>query len=311
MKIFHILNKLWIVSAILILGLYFYGEKVLLRTENDSKLMTHQALSEKEAEKNLNEKNRSATFDPSKVKAISPDEYAKANLKYEKLVQKYGVGSLYIPSSQIRTKILAGMSNENMSIAVGTYYSDQVLGKKNYVVLAHNLVEGGGVLNNLPATPLNSIIYATDFSKIFEYVVKKNEYVNDYDGHYLDHPAPDKEPVITLFRCVGGLGSIKRALVQGVYVKDYPVDEASDELKENLGLVERKAETKTPVINNTKENKELSKTGFTIENPKYTHFERLCIKVHELLSSPIGMLIFGVIFVGIFALFILLNKKTA
>ncbi|OQO54948.1 hypothetical protein BHG15_14915 [Enterococcus hirae] len=129
------------------------------------------------------------------------------------------------------------MSNENLMVGVGTYRADQRLGKGNYVLLAHNLVQGGGVLKNLRQTSEGSLIYATDFANIYEYRVTKNQVVNQSEGEVLDEPKAEETPLITFIRCEGGVNTTQRAVVQGMFVSSYPASEADNELKEKLGLV--------------------------------------------------------------------------
>lgn len=114
--------------------------------------------------------------------------YAETQLHYDDIVNQWGIGSVYIPSSPIQTKILAGMSNENLMVGVGTYRAEQWLGKGNYVSLAHNLVQGGDALKNIRQTSEGSLIYATDFANIYEYRVMKKQVLSQSEGEILDEP---------------------------------------------------------------------------------------------------------------------------
>ncbi|HFH9444921.1 TPA: class A sortase, partial [Enterococcus faecium] len=176
-------------------------------------------------------------FNPLLIQPVHAEEFAEAQLHYEDIVNQWGIGAVYIPSSSIQTKILAGMSNENLMVGVGTYRAEQRLGKGNYVLLAHNLVQGGGSLKNLRQTSEGSLIYATDFANIYEYRVIKNQVVNQSEGEILDESKAEETPLITFIRCEGGLNTTQRAVVQGTFVSSYPASEADNELKEKLGLV--------------------------------------------------------------------------
>lgn len=238
-KFIEKLPLLWLIVGFIAIGSYFYGYKVLLRSDDQIQQIgkvSHPLQSIEETEVVQKEKAKQADFDESQIQPVSPTEYASAQLNYEKIINSWGIGALFIPSSDIHSKILMGMSNDNLMVGLGTYYPNQELGKGNYVMMAHNLVQGGGVLRDLPKTTDGSIVYATDFTNIYEYVVNLNETVNQSEGHLLDVPKKNQPALMTIFRCEGGLHTPNRALIQAVLHKSYPADEGSHAVKENLGL---------------------------------------------------------------------------
>ena len=227
----------WILFGFFIVGSTAYGYFLLQKSDNRSQFLRSPIQQEEKVEKKQESKNAKASFNPLLIQPVHAEEFAEAQLHYEDLVNQWGIGAVYIPSSSIQTKILAGMSNENLMVGVGTYRAEQRLGKGNYVLLAHNLVQGGGALKNLRHTSEGSLIYATDFANIYEYRVTKNQVVNQSEGEILDEPKAEETPLITFIRCEGGLNTTQRAVVQGVFVSSYPASEADNELKEKLGLV--------------------------------------------------------------------------
>lgn len=227
----------WILFGFFIVGSTAYGYFLLQKSDNRSQFLRSPIQQEEQVEKKQESKNAKASFNPLLIQPVHAEEFAEAQLHYEDLVNQWGIGAVYIPSSSIQTKILAGMSNENLMVGVGTYRAEQRLGKGNYVLLAHNLVQGGGALKNLRHTSEGSLIYATDFANIYEYRVTKNQVVNQSEGEILDEPKAEETPIITFVRCEGGLNTTQRAVVQGVFVSSYPASEADNELKEKLGLV--------------------------------------------------------------------------
>ncbi|EMF0150026.1 class A sortase [Enterococcus hirae] len=227
----------WLLFGFFLVGSTAYGYFLLQKSDNRSQFLRSPIQQEEQAEKKQESKNAKASFNPLLIQPVYAEEFAEAQLHYEDLVNQWGIGAVYIPSSSIQTKILAGMSNENLMVGVGTYRADQRLGKGNYVLLAHNLVQGGGALKNLRQTSEGSLIYATDFANIYEYRVTKNQVVNQSEGEILDEPKAEETPLITFVRCEGGLNTTQRAVVQGVFVSSYPASEADNELKEKLGLV--------------------------------------------------------------------------
>ena len=235
---------------------------------------------------------RQAVYCPRQIEPVTPKTYAKAQLHYTEILNQWGIGALFIPSANIHSKILAGMANQNLMVGVGTYYKDQQLSKDNYVLLAHNLVQGGGTLGNLPKTSLQEIIYATDFTNVYEYQATKNEVVPASRGDLLAIPEGDKPAVLTLIRCEGGNNTSNRAVVQGEFLKDYPVSEASAEVKLGLGLVESHLVIDDTLISS--QNKS-SKTKAHIQAKKesklkrqktrYSPIQTLCIYLFTVLNE--------------------------
>lgn len=237
-EFWKVLPFLWLVLGVVFSGACYYGQYSLLHSNDNDNQMTHQIESNKTSQKRRDELSKKASYDPDQVKPVTPGEYAKAQLRYYEIVNQWGIGALYIPSSDIHSKILVGMNNQNLMVGVGTYYPNQRLGEGNYVVLAHNLVQGGGTLGNLPRTALNQVIYVTDFTNVFEYVTKKNEVVDQSRGELIKVPEKGQPSLITLIRCEGAINTTKRSVVQGEFIKEYPADEASEDVKIGLGLIE-------------------------------------------------------------------------
>ncbi|PQE59748.1 class A sortase [Enterococcus faecium] len=287
----------WILFGFFIVGSTAYGYFLLQKSDNRSQFLRSPIQQEEQAEKKQESKNAKASFNPLLIQPVHAEEFAEAQLHYEDLVNQWGIGAVYIPSSSIQTKILAGMSNENLMVGVGTYRAEQRLGKGNYVLLAHNLVQGGGALKNLRQTSEGSLIYATDFANIYEYRVTKNQVMNQSEGEVLDEPKAEEIPLITFIRCEGGLNTTQRAVVQGTFVSSYPASEADNELKEKLGLVsvvqDQKQVDNTIVSNSmdTVSNHDITSDEHTNQSVKkskemnalkeekevYSSFEKYCI----------------------------------
>lgn len=240
-KMIRILPIIWILFGLLFFAYGRYGYYLLLNANENSQNNQHTIESPASTDNNFKEKNEAATkvaaFNEAAIRPVEAKDYADAQLAAEKIIQQWGIGSIYIPSSDIKTKILAGMSNENLIVAVGTYQANQIMGEGNYVVLAHNLVEGGGTLLNLTKTELGSIIYMTDFSTVYEYQVTVNRIEEQTNGELLMEPKKGEKGKATLFRCEGGIDTPNRAVVQGEFIKSYPAMKATKQVLAGLGLV--------------------------------------------------------------------------
>lgn len=287
----------WVLFGFFIVGSTAYGYFLLQKPDNRSQSLRSPIQQEEQVEKKQESKNAKASFNPLLIQPVHAEEFAEAQLHYEDIVNQWGIGAVYIPSSSIQTKILAGMSNENLMVGVGTYRAEQRLGKGNYVLLAHNLVRGGGALKNLRQTSEGALIYATDFANVYEYRVTKNQVVSQSEGELLDEPKEEETPIITFIRCEGGLNTTQRAVVQGTFVSSYPASEADNELKEKLGLVsvvqDQKQVDNTILSNSmdTVSNHDITSDEHTNQSVKkskeinvlreekevYSSFERYCI----------------------------------
>lgn len=237
-KLWKKLPFLWIVLGIAISCASYYGYHLLLQANDHAEQMTHLIEINQSNRDEQKKKLQKATYCPRQIKPVTPAAYAKAQLRYTEIVNQWGVGALYIPSADIHSKILAGIDNQNLMVGVGTYYQNQQLGKGNYVLLAHNLVQGGGSLGNLPKTTLQQVFYLTDFTNVYEYAAIKNDVIDQSRGDLIAIPADDQKPLVTLIRCEGGLNTFNRAVVQGEFMKEYPASEATKAVKIGLGLIE-------------------------------------------------------------------------
>lgn len=297
-KAWKALPILWLVSGIVLACGSYYGYHLMKNAGSNAEQMTHQIEPKKTSQKRIEQKTKQASYDESQIKPVTPEAFADAQLKYEKIVNQWGIGAIYIPSAEIRTKTLAGMANQNLMVGVGTYYPNQQLGKENYVVLAHNLVQGGGALGNLPKTALNQVFYATDFTNVYEYAARKNAVVNQSEGELLEVPEKDDQALMTLIRCEGGINTPKRAIVQGTFVKSYPADQATTEVKLGLGLIEgRLTEVGQPNVTDESSEQFSKKEKQTHKKkayqPIYSFLQRACISAFALLSQSPVLLAIG------------------
>lgn len=328
-KFLRFLPILWVAIGLLFLASSFYGNYLIVHNQKNTNQMTHSYLPKEQAESRTAEITQAASdqqnFDPSKVSPVTPEEYAQAQLQYEDIVNKWGIGALYVPGT-VETKILAGMTNQNLMVAVGTYYADQKLGKGNFVLLAHNLVQGGGSLGSINRITKGQIIYATDFTDIFEYQVVKSEVVNQNQGNLLEKPKKSNPALLTLVRCEGRLNTPNRALVQAEFKQKYLAKEASENVRIGLGFTKKATNQATSVESNTVATNQQSAASsqneaqkqpvisskkenhvFTSNKPIYNLFQRFAIEGFKLMNShPIPL---GITFLFVFAGLILIRSS--
>lgn len=291
-KLWKNLPFLWIVLGIVISCASYYGYHLLLQANDHAEQIKHPIELSQSNRDEQKKKLQKATYCPRQIKPVTSAAYAKAQLRYAEIVNQWVVGALYIPSADIHSKILAGIDNQNLMVGVGTYYQDQQLGKGNYVLLAHNLVQGGGTLGNLPKTTLQQIFYLTDFTNVYEYVSIKNDVVDQSRGDLMAIPADDQTAIVTLIRCEGGINTSNRAVVQGEFLREYPASEASKAVKLGLGLIEESWTNNEKMSNQQSTNfSEESKIRIqmssveTSNEPIYSPFQFACIYLFTLLNE--------------------------
>lgn len=312
-KVLKALPILWLVAGIVFGVGSYYGYDLMKNADRNAEQLTHQIEKKKTSQELRNQKTKEANYGTDQIKPVTPSEFANAQKHYEKIVNQWGIGSIFIPSSNIRTKILAGMDNQSLMVGVGTYYPTQQLGKGNYVGLSHNMVEGGGVLGNLPQTPLNKVIYTTDFTNIYEYLSTNMGFVDQKAVELLELPKEGEKPIITLIRCEGGLNTSKRAVVQGFFQKSYPADQASKEVKLGLGLIEEyvddagQPDQLEPQQSNENFSQAKQSNLTKSKEPIYSIVQLICISAFSLLSS--SPLVLGSVFIFVLGVSIWISKR--
>lgn len=314
-KLWKNLPFLWIILGIVISCASYYGYHLLLQANDHAEQIKHPIELKQNNRNEQKRKIQKATYCPRQIKPVTPAAYAKAQLRYTEIVNQWGIGALYIPSADIHSKILAGIDNQNLMVGVGTYYQDQQLGKGNYVLLAHNLVQGGGTLGSLPKTTLQKIFYLTDFTKVYEYVAIKNDVVDKSRGDLMAIPTDDQTSIVTLIRCEGGLNTSNRLVVQGEFLKEYPASEASKGVKLGLGLIEENWANDEKISNQqSSSNREESTIRIqmssveTSNEPIYSPFQVACIYLFKLLNEVPVLIGIGYL-IGLLALTHIATQK--
>ncbi|MET1995584.1 class A sortase [Enterococcus faecium] len=292
---------LWIGTFLLLIGLYFQGEQIIKRQENEP-ISISVVQSEKQVEENIKQIEQQANFESKAIRPVDAEQIARAQLNYEEVIDQWSIGSLYIPTANIKTRILAGMADDNLIVGVGTLTDSQRLGQGNYVVLAHSLVNGGGSLGDLPAAAIDSPIYTTDFSNIYIYKVTNNLIVHETEVAYIEESTKDQKPLLTLFRCEGDWNTDKRYLVQAELENVLSSNEVETTILENLGLVkEIDQETinssyvletmRDSSVNPAKSN--IPNEAFQSSMTKYSIWERFCIQVFLFLNQKTWLVFSG------------------
>ncbi|MDR0921638.1 MAG: class C sortase [Lactobacillales bacterium] len=179
-----------------------------------------------------------ASYDEKQIASVNIANYAEAKNNLQKNVNDWGIGKLYIPKVEINLPILAGLYNENLLSGVATYSSEQKLGKKNYVLLAHNIYQQDLLLHRIDKLNQGDSMYATDFHDIYVYRVTLNKVIQDTEIEYVENQMGEGTPIITLLRCEGNVGTIYRRIVQGELINTLPISHLSTQNRPLLKQME-------------------------------------------------------------------------
>lgn len=296
-----LLLYLWLGIFIVLLGLYFQGEQIIQRQENEA-MPVSVVQNENQVEEKLKQMGQQAHFESKTIRPVNAEQIAHAQLNYEEVIDQWGIGSLYIPAAKIKTRILAGMTDDNLIVGVGTLTENQRLGQGNYVILAHSLVDGGGTLGNLPAAAIDSYIYATDFSTIYIYKVTKNLIVHETEVAYIEEPTHEQKPLLTLFRCEGDLNTEMRYLVQAELQEVRSSGEVEPDILENLGLVKEVSEESMDTSKSSETTQDFTESPAQGEMPnreknfltkRYSNWERFCLQIFLFINQTTWLFFSG------------------
>lgn len=88
------------------------------------------------------------------------------------------IGGIAIPSIQLQLPILKGIANENLIAGAGTMTPLQEIGKGNYALASHNLVQAGILFSDVQEMQIGDLLYVTDLEKIAVYQLTYLEQVS-------------------------------------------------------------------------------------------------------------------------------------
>ncbi|KRM87182.1 sortase A [Lacticaseibacillus thailandensis DSM 22698 = JCM 13996] len=124
------------------------------------------------------------------------------------------IGLLSIPSVKIDLPIMAGLSNENLAVGAATMKAKQHMGKGNYALAGHHMVNKHILFSPLTNIKLGERIYITDKKHVYTYKVTLSKTVYKMQVQYIDNVKGKK--LITLVTCASSLvGEEDRHIVQG------------------------------------------------------------------------------------------------
>ena len=179
------------------------------------------------------DKIMNSIYEDRQIASVNVANYAKAKSDMQENINNWGIGKLVIPSVKIDLPILAGLYNENLLNGVATYYQYQELGEGNYVLMSHSIYGQNVLLQEIEKVQKGEMIYATDFKEVYFYKITQNEVIRDTEVSVLNKQG---EPIITLIRCEGDIGTIYRRLVQGSLERRIPIEVVDKTIIQKMGI---------------------------------------------------------------------------
>ncbi|WP_082332717.1 class A sortase [Lysinibacillus contaminans] len=165
---------------------------------------------------------KEADFDFEAVQSLSITEVLKAQASIDKLPV---IGSIVIPEVQLQLPILKGVGQTALAVGAGTMKPTQQLGKGNYALASHYF-EGKDILfGPLYRTKIGDAIYLTDLTNIYEYKLSVKKVIEATDVYVIEDT---ENTILTLITCTED--GEQRLMVQADFVKQYPMNEAPEEL---------------------------------------------------------------------------------
>lgn len=224
-----------IVATLIILGTAAYG---FTQVQNEPDFGVTNVGTENDLYAYNAQKMLEGNYDEQQIRSVNIENYTEALEELQTNVNKWGIGKIAIPSVGIQLPILSGLNNHTLLSGVATYTQMQEMGKSNYVLMSHNLVGAHALLNQVNNAPVGQMIYSTDFKDVYTFEITTNEVVEETQVEVL---AATQEPIITLIRCEGDIGTIYRRVVQGKLVGKTSINETDSEILKALGIIQLNA----------------------------------------------------------------------
>lgn len=168
-------------------------------------------------------KDKEADFDFDAVESIDLNAVLNARLHPEEVAI---LGGIAIPSVQLNLPIIKGVSNYSLIVGAGTMKPDQEMGKGNYALASHHMIQQNLLFGPLVNIEMGATIYLTDLEYIYVYETSFKEYVAPNRTELIED-VPDKT-LVTLVTC-DNTGA-QRLVVQGTFKKKVPINQASNEM---------------------------------------------------------------------------------
>lgn len=166
--------------------------------------------------------DKNLSYDADKIMSI---DRVPINVKINK---NYVIGKLYVPNVELNIAVLEGLTNQNLDVASGTMKPKQKMGKGNFAIAGHHMIDYNSLFTPVSRMKEYDEIFLSDKRYVYEYVTTKVSVVSENNGNVVDD-IPG-ENLITLVTCSDPEGTA-RVVVRGKLLKKYKITEASEDVK--------------------------------------------------------------------------------
>jgi sortase A len=171
--------------------------------------------------------SKNVSYNFKKVKSLDFETAMRARMNTQQLEV---VGEILVPKAAIHLPIGLGVANQTLALAAGTMRADQKMGKGNYPLAGHHMVNRHVLFGPLYfKTKVGDNVYLTDMKTIYHYRVYRRTFIA---ATRVDVIKQTKKPILTLITCdATGAG---RLMIRGKLVDRYRLSQATAKLKRAL-----------------------------------------------------------------------------
>lgn len=224
-----LMNIIFVLLIIVALGMIFNRQIKNEMIKSYQPKITRKTVAQTEARlKTQNKRHRrNVSYNFKKVKSLDFQTAVRARMNTNRIEV---VGEILLPKSDIHLPIGLGVANNTLALAAGTMRSDQQMGKGNYPLAGHHMVNRHVLFGPLYfKTKVGDQIYLSNMSRVYQYRVYKREFIA---ATRVDVVRQTKRPIVTLITCdATGAG---RLMIRGKFQKSYRINDATPKLKRAL-----------------------------------------------------------------------------
>ncbi|PAK87620.1 class A sortase [Lentilactobacillus parakefiri] len=224
-----LINVVFVLLLIVALGMIFNRpiKNELIKSYQPKITQQTVAKTERRAKAQTKRHKQNVSYDFKKVKSLDFQTAARARMNTNAIEV---VGEILLPKSHIHLQIGLGVANNTLALAAGTMRPDQQMGKGNYPLAGHHMVNRHVLFGPLYfKTKVGDQIYLSNMTRVYQYKVYQRKFIA---ATRVDVVRQTRQPIVTLITCdATGAG---RLMIRGKLQKSYRVSQATPKLKRAL-----------------------------------------------------------------------------
>ncbi|KRK88124.1 class A sortase [Lentilactobacillus sunkii] len=224
-----LINIVFVLLIIVALGLIFNRQIKNEMIKSYQPKITRKAVvqAEKRAKQQSKRHKRNVSYNFKKVKSLDFQTAARARMSTNQIEV---IGEILLPKSHIHLPIGMGVANNTLALAAGTMRPNQKMGKGNYPLAGHHMVNPHVLFGPLYfKTKVGDRVYLSNMSRVYQYKVYQRKFIA---ATRVDVVRQTKKPIVTLITCdATGAG---RLMIRGKLQKSFKISQATPKLKRAL-----------------------------------------------------------------------------